>query len=263
MKFETDEEIALWNFFIQGFFKFQWTRNPIPYDDDIASALYHESQGVIDIAIKLFMIAQWRAIATGVETISVEIVEKVAQDSLHFVRPMLDALKSGEQSLIDKYSDIRFDYEDEIFQTYKEKLEKDIKRKLESLRNLQTSSNDIPTMLNQIIYNLLELGIPPANAKSLAEYVIATRKSEANISELTTEAFKMALQGGVTKTAEKNEINVSKTVKQKRKKSYISGDLRLILDEAKKMRLSGYEMLKQNGIVKSPLADFYDYSEAC
>jgi hypothetical protein len=263
MKFETDEEIELWNFFIQGFFKFQWTQKPIPYDDNIGSILYHESQGVVDIAIKLFMIAQWRAIATGIETISAEIIEKVAQDSLHFVRPMLDALKSGEQRLIDKYSDIRFDYEDEIFQTYKEKLEKDIKRKLEGLRNLQTNSNDIPTILNQIIYNLLELGIPPASAKSLAEYVIATRKSEVNISDLTTEAFKMALQGEVPKAAEKNETSVSKTVKQKRKKNYVSGDLRLILDEAKKMRLPAYEMLKQNSIVKSPVIDFYDYQQAC
>jgi hypothetical protein len=252
----TEEDEELWHFFVKGFFKFQWTKKPISYSKDFSLVLYNESQGVYDIALKLFMIAQWRAIATGIESISIEMVEKVAQDSLHFVRPMLDALKSGNQKLIEKYSDIRLDYEDEIFKDFKEKINNSILKKLQSIRELQESTDDIPIVLNKVIYNLLDLGIPPQNAKALAEEVIINRKSEANVAELTAEAYKMALRGEGAKLTESSVKETVKPEKLKKKKSYIDGDLRFIFDEAKKLRLPVYEVLQQNSVIKSPFADF-------
>jgi AAA domain len=263
VKLKTEEDEELWHFFIKGFFKFQWTKKPTPYTNDFSLVLYNESQGIFDIALKLFMIAQWRAIATGIETISIEMVEKVAQDSLHFVRPMLDALKSGNQKLIDKYSDIRLDCDDEIFKDFKEKINKSIIKKLQSMRDLQESTEDIPNVLNKVIYNLLELGIPPKNAKSLAEEVIINRKSEVNVAELTTEAYKMALRGEGAKLSESSVKEPVKPEKLKKKKSYIDGDLRFISDEAKKLKLPVYEVLQQNSVIKSPIVDFYKNRKIC
>ncbi|MHC5721382.1 MAG: ATP-binding protein, partial [Nostoc sp.] len=61
-----------WNFFIEGMWEFQWTKQYIPLTANITSALYYESQGIIDIVIKLYKMVQWRAIALGSEVITVD-----------------------------------------------------------------------------------------------------------------------------------------------------------------------------------------------
>jgi hypothetical protein len=93
-------------------------------------------------------------------------------------------------------------------------------------------------------------------AKLHAERVIAARKQNATVAELTTEAYKAALNEGLT-TLEKPVIKVDKPKsKDTRSKSYINGDLRLIVAEAKKNKYSAYQALKNNGVIKSPIQDF-------
>ena len=68
--------------------------------------LYDESQGIIDIAVKLFSLAQSRAIETGNEMVTPEAIRKVGSEDLRLVQPMLKALKSGLESEVSRYEDI-------------------------------------------------------------------------------------------------------------------------------------------------------------
>lgn len=74
--------------------------------------MYLESQGIIDIALKLFVLAQIRAISSNKEVLSVPLIQQVARDNLKLVQPMLAALKSGEASKISQYEDIYFPFEE-------------------------------------------------------------------------------------------------------------------------------------------------------
>ena len=49
---------ALWDY--------QWTKKEVPLTPEISDIMYEESQGIIDIAVKLYAMAQIRAIYSGI-----------------------------------------------------------------------------------------------------------------------------------------------------------------------------------------------------
>jgi NACalpha-BTF3-like transcription factor len=260
---ETKRDEEIWRFFIETFFEYQWTRKPAALDYEMDDVLYDESQGIVDIAIKLFMIAQWRAIALGTEAVTPALVMQVAADSLHLVRPMLDALKSGDPDRIAKYSDIRPLDIGNFYEQYRSKLEAKKLSELRKLRTPEQSSADAPSLLNEVIIQLMNLDLPPSLAKLHAEKVIAMRKPGATVAELTTEAYKAALSEGPGMTGTSAVGERKATSKEPRSKSFAPDDLRLIVAEAKKSKSSGYQALKNHGAIKSPTQDGLVEAVAC
>lgn len=74
--------------------------------DDIRSLWFDLSQGVMDIVVKLFILAQLRALAIGKERITTGLLQQVYDDDLIPVHPMLEALRSGIPERIARYSDL-------------------------------------------------------------------------------------------------------------------------------------------------------------
>ncbi|MBV1950981.1 MAG: AAA family ATPase [Cycloclasticus sp.] len=97
-----------WVRFTDNLWKYQWLRHgDDPLSDEIRACWYDLSQGVLDIVVKLFVLAQLRAIANKKERITVGILKSVYKQELKPVHPMLDALRSGDADKIVKYSDMR------------------------------------------------------------------------------------------------------------------------------------------------------------
>lgn len=255
---DTPEEKEIWRFFVEGFFDYQWTRNPMSITDELDEVLHEESQGIVDIAIKLFMIAQWRAIAVESEIITPALIEQVASDSLHLVRPMLGALKSRNQDRIAIYSDIKpLDLKD-FYERFRLELEGKKQAELEKFRaDSQTTQTptDVPSLLREVILQLLRLDLPPALAKLHAEKVVAAREPDSTVADLTSKAYETALREGLTPQAQPETKEQKVAPKQVRSKSYIHGDLRLIVVEAKKNKSPAYQALKNHGVFKPPMQD--------
>ncbi|MES1993603.1 MAG: ATP-binding protein [Pseudomonadota bacterium] len=95
-----------WKSLLKRLWNYQWLRNEVPLDDELESTMYDLTQGVMDIVIKLFALAQIRAIVTGVECIKPLLLRKVFEDEFKPVHPMLAALRSGRPELIAKYDDL-------------------------------------------------------------------------------------------------------------------------------------------------------------
>ncbi len=101
-----------WDAFITELWRFQWTRIETPISDEIREALYLESQGVVDIVVKLYMLVQLRLLSIGEvragfqETITVTLIRQVAREHLAIVRPMLEALRKNDLNEIEKYDDL-------------------------------------------------------------------------------------------------------------------------------------------------------------
>src|SRR5205807_224586 len=85
-----------WKYFIESLWGYQYLQKPVPPSKELFDVIYDESQGIIDIAVKLFMLSQVRAIRTKHETLSVAVVRSVARDSLRTIRRALDALRRGD-----------------------------------------------------------------------------------------------------------------------------------------------------------------------
>ena len=97
-----------WTRFSDNLWKHQWLKHgDDPLTDEIRDCWYNLSQGVLDIVVKLFVLAQLRAIANKKERITVGILKSVYKQELKPVHPMLDALRSGDADKIVKYSDMR------------------------------------------------------------------------------------------------------------------------------------------------------------
>lgn len=102
----------VWNHFVDVLWKHQWTRQETPLTDEIRHVLYEESQGVIDVLIKLFMLAQLQVIEQNSfrntpEIMDARLFRETAARHFKLIEPMMTALKTNNQRDISKYDDLR------------------------------------------------------------------------------------------------------------------------------------------------------------
>jgi hypothetical protein len=241
-----------WDFFMEEMWEYQWTKISTPFSDEINEVFYDESQGIIDIAIKLYKMVQWRAISLGgKEAININLIKQAAKDGLYLVKPMLDAIRSGDNEWMIKYKDIApidtTEYQNQCLSEIKTKDLKEISR----LASKQQTSENLSTTQRHVILELLKLDIEPAKAKECAEQVVNLSDEHADIPSLLKQAYALALGGQLPEITAK----VS-TRKPKAKPKYQENDIRQIAENAKKNQTTAYEGLKLAEIIKNPVKDF-------
>jgi hypothetical protein len=101
------EEDDDWQLFAEGLWQYQYVQKPCELSLELSHALYYESQGITDFAVKVFMLAQARAITTGKEKITAAIIKSVAKDCLRTAREVLNAFKSGNLQKLQNCEDVR------------------------------------------------------------------------------------------------------------------------------------------------------------
>ena len=102
-RMRNDEE---WRYFLKALWRYQYTQDVVPLTDDFNRTLYDESQGVLDFAVKMFMLAQVRAITTGKKCITPGIIRSVAVDSFKMAQPVLRALRTGDTMTLRSLNDV-------------------------------------------------------------------------------------------------------------------------------------------------------------
>lgn len=88
----TNNEI--WDTFLKALWPYQFTRKETPLSDEIRDAIFEETQGIIDLGVKLYSLAQMYAIDTD-ETISPATIRRVAEKSFSPVAPFLERIRQG------------------------------------------------------------------------------------------------------------------------------------------------------------------------
>lgn len=103
------ENDAQWRHFVESLWHYQYVRKDSTPDDrakggsTLSEVLYDETQGIVDLAIKLFVFAQERAIETGRERIDEGIIRKAAKDKLKIPRHVLHALRMKDMQVLEKF----------------------------------------------------------------------------------------------------------------------------------------------------------------
>ncbi|MFX9424439.1 transcriptional antiterminator, partial [Acinetobacter baumannii] len=83
--------------FTDALWKYQWlNKADMHLSDEIRECLYDLSQGILDIAVKLFVLAQINAITSGLERITIKLLKKTYHDELKPIHPMVNALRSKD-----------------------------------------------------------------------------------------------------------------------------------------------------------------------
>ena len=95
-----------WQFFAESLMRFQYTNHPVPLNQELSDALHEESAGIVDFAVKIFLLAQLRAIANGTEKITPAIIRSVAKDSFRLAQSALQAIRTGDMRAVSMMTDL-------------------------------------------------------------------------------------------------------------------------------------------------------------
>ncbi len=87
---------GVWRIFLRKLWEYQYTQKDSPLTDELSNCLYDVTLGITDVAVKIYILAQMRAIASGVEQITENIIRAVADDSLVLAKRGLDAIRNGD-----------------------------------------------------------------------------------------------------------------------------------------------------------------------
>lgn len=112
---EKDEQ---WELFVESLWRFQYTRKKCTPRDrasnspkdttTLSDVLYEETQGITDFAVKVYMFAQERAIDSGKEILTAAIIRSAAKDKLRIPREVIQALKTKDKRVLERYEDLYF-----------------------------------------------------------------------------------------------------------------------------------------------------------
>lgn len=230
-----------WDLLIESLWEYQWIKNKVELTEELNKTLYDESQGILDIAIKLFALAQGRAIETGNEIITSKTIKQVAKDDLKLVQPMLNALRNGHISELKKYADIMpMDIEEYlVLRESNIDLRATIQKKkeIQAQKRMKKGANNLETLIT----GLITLGVDAEIAEKASVKAIKDSRDK-SITELMSVAIQYVEQ--LKNPTEKKQI-----------KSNVA-ELLNIIELAKKNKKSNYEALKSAGYIKSPLDEF-------
>lgn len=97
---------GVWQLLLESLWTYQYVRTSCPLTEELSHALYEETQGITDFAAKVYMLAQVRAIVTGEEAVTADIIKSVALDSLRQAQKVLDALRRGDLGSVTDIEDV-------------------------------------------------------------------------------------------------------------------------------------------------------------
>jgi len=217
------ENDASWDIFVSSMWRYQWTRQKKPVSDEFKTALYYESQGITDIAVKLYAMAQMRAIGLQTDVLTPDDFRIVASEKLGLVKFALDALRSGDKKRIAAIGDIEPISVDDYYAAYSAMLPPvadDIFKKSDKI-----------TIPEQAVLKLLEMGIEPMLAKRLVGKAMTGNTDKKSFAEVLRKAYSLY-------------VDESEISDQSVDESDASDDIRVAND---------YEGMKAAGFVGNPL----------
>jgi len=176
---------AAWDIFISSIWKNQWTRQAAPINDEFKTALYYESQGIVDIAVKLYAMAQIRAIGLQIDVITPDDFHIVASEKLGLIKPALDALRSGDKKRIAAIGDITPISIEDYYSAYSAMLPP-------AVGEIPERRGE-PSLSEQAVLKLLELDVEPSHAKQLVGKVMAVHMELRKVSDIVKKAYQMYL----------------------------------------------------------------------
>jgi hypothetical protein len=233
-----------WEVLLTSMWEYQWIKQKEVLTKEWIDVLHDESQGIVDIAVKLFLLAQSHAIETGEEKITPNLISKVSKKYLLMVQDMLTALKKGIPEDIAKYDDITpFDIEEFILSrkpvvNMRERIIAQKEKQAEKRQRKELS------ILEKVVLTLINLDINEKFAESTAKRTILENKD-------------LSLQEAVQKSLLTiNQLTKAKKSAESLKKNKRTVNILLeIVDNGRKDRKSAHDSLLEKGLILAPFSD--------
>lgn len=95
-----------WDTFCKAIWRFQYTRETVPYSPEMRDALYTEALGIPFLAVHIYKLVQEDAILYGTETFTSKDFKRIANKRMGLTKPMRDAMRVGKEVDMKQFSDI-------------------------------------------------------------------------------------------------------------------------------------------------------------
>jgi hypothetical protein len=95
-----------WDWFLECLWEYQYVSKRSPLNAALSKALYDVTQGITDFAIKVYMLAQIRAIVDKEEAVTEQNIRLAAEEGLRMANPILTALKNNDIRILSTVEDV-------------------------------------------------------------------------------------------------------------------------------------------------------------
>lgn len=237
-----------WDILIEGMWEYQWTKTPTELTEELKDVLYEESQGITDIAIKLYIMAQIQAMtSTKKEIITPAMIKQVAKSNFKLVKPMLDALKSGNLEKLAKYEDITpVDIDSFVTNRISDLEMKERVSLLKKKKSEVADKNQKNKVKEDILTRLAILGIDDKNIGSFIDKILKENTS-IDVNEIVKRIYTEAILNKKEATVKpKPAIKVSNS-----KTTHVLKDIVTVNKCIKTI----HQALLDEGYIKNPIVD--------
>lgn len=190
-----------WVYFMRSMWVYCWMSNPQTLSDDLLDAFFYCTQGILDIAIKLFAAVQMRAILDDLKTLDTELVHSVFNDHFELVRPMIDALREDDVEALAKYEDVKM-------LRIEDTLESIQRRRRLAIGRAASARPGAADFNNRLVNAGTALGMTEADAQALADQ-IESEGTAKNMYDAVAQMVKKAAPP--KKTVKKSRVTSSET----------------------------------------------------
>lgn len=248
-----------WHSFTNTLWKYQWlSRADTELSQEIRDVWYELSQGILDIVVKIFVLAQFRAIESGIEKITVRVLQITYEEDLKPIHPMIKALQSGVANRIAEYSDLVIPEVDQKILQFQQR----INEKLDNIDDEAIYQGDeSSTRLHRL---LKDIGYDSELLPTVVTQIVKTHSS-AKTPQLLTIAIQQLtdLQARPSIPDESNHSNMLKAqkpnlIKKNEWQKLDNNDLRFLYSQ-KSEALPFYDYLNHNNEI---IFDFNKWLEA-
>ena len=236
-----------WDDFLLELFQYQWLESHTELDEIFTHLLYELSQGIPDIAVKLFCLAQARAIllaeSPNEECLTTGLFNDVFEEEFSIVKPMLDALRTNDKTALKNCKDIVIPkIESGLLNGFDHLKAMPLKtpKRIETGDSLQ---NDV---VNNAISTLLSMGVAEDIVRPLVQDCIASNPevSLIDIIHQATSSFATISTANIKKGPKKKSKSILNKVKKMDWGQLSQSDLRKVYSSKSDTM---YEALKENG----------------
>ncbi|WFU24966.1 AAA family ATPase [Bradyrhizobium sp. CB1717] len=152
-----------WDYFLKVLWKYQWLQKAEDLSPEVSEAMYHQTQGITALVIRLFQLVQLQAIRGKSERITVSLINKVAKEKFSLLRPALDALRSGDNDRIAKFEDLISSGVTTL---------KTLTTQQQAVQSIKVAEKRLNERRIQLTSNLLHAGASPSIVGALVDEVL-------------------------------------------------------------------------------------------
>lgn len=253
MLWDRMEPGATWNSFLEQLWEYQWTNPRTKLTDELKAAIYDESQGVTDLAVKLVMLAQMRLIGISEmrkgqsEQITTELIRIVAKEELAMVAPMITALRENDTAKAAKFDDLR-SLNEHVGLVLSRAIGGGAQDSVEAPTPAATAAAPASASMEVVLLtSLTGMGVADDVAKALVAEAVANNPSGDPLTLMQTITATLKASPPAVKPPKPKKVPVDELP---------DDDLRRIVANGKQAGAAAYDALLAAGVVRPPMLDF-------